>query len=1321
MQKLVFTSGLNSDLAPEIYPEGASPFRLNTRTLSSTNGQKGVAETVNGNTLVSFTLPTGTNTCIGYEYFPEVKKGYAFIYNSAGKHLILEFDSQYKFITNVLQDKNTFDTTLVALNFKKNFLITGIDLVILDSDNHLLYFSDGYANPSNAADYNEPKKLNIQKAKLYMSSSGTDAKGYPKPFDKHWIDAIKKPPQRPSYVWSGLDTEPEWAFNVGLSNTQNFALSGADISYPNGYLKPPLITRSSQTVKIDFNTGSNPTGFDYAKDEWTVQYTGFNKFKASFALQLVYDPPIFFDGTGGGVDVLFVIKNETKGVNIAEQYMAGIFATPAKTIELGAIVEADVDDKISVYATFYNYITKPAVIMVGQNYYPLGSFFVGAYIGTELPNLRNDLFKVLPTFQASFIYDDKEESVLSKISSWVFPRTVASPDPKSQDDYYLQDDTITVTLETGSPIVTDINVYVKKITEGNVLSDALFVTRLNKKQLGISNDTTYDFTFKNDGTYTPISLVKANQLFDNIPYYAKSQEIFKNRIGYGAPTELTDAVSADVLMPVTYGILDEYSTNPYFPKKLNWKSGSTHILGIAYYGNGGRVGTTNTVSGDSTKLQNMGTYGTTINIPFLTQDQYDAPKDNVPTFLKYVPIIQGQIYHAPPKDATHYEWIWSKDQNISKYIQFVSEYVEYRNSIDGIAAATSADHVTIWIGNIIGIYKRDNQNSQLVYDWTKGDRIRFIAQVPTQGAEPNELYAYNDTEIYNFDPATQTINIKMSDGVPTDLSWFTMFEIYSPANLSGTTNQLMYETGCGGTITTQFNSKNLIHAPSTGKSQSFISFTSNSRSFANPETFTLNGSFSTLVSINDNAKIKGTSGWSIYGVVTASSSSSITINTTGFDLFGTHNTLGGELVIAAEQSFNFGDTFRRKSHMSYEYVRGSGTGYSLKQYIETMDASNMFDSQAWDYGRPNRIDNNSKRIKRPATIVYSEKNIQETNINGLNKIYDGNFESYENDFGDIWKLFYRNEQLEAYQELKVAPIPVGQQVITTSAGQQSLTTSDAVLGKNRQFEYYDALSGIGQHPESFATYGTRRYYFDVNNGGVYRLSTDGQTDISETAGMKKYFSDLCAKILRAKNKVNIYGVYDIRHDCYVLSISPFRYDFSVGNEGTLFDGATLAYHEPSKMWSDAYSFRPDFMGQNGIDIVTFKNGALYTHDDNVLQATFYGQFTAPELWVVVNETPSKEKIMKAIALGNKNAWEIYSITTPDGQETNIIESEFQFKENQNYASVNMDINTPVELPLINGEPLRSRTFLVKMRYNKNTYTNLPFVNINLQDSERSDK
>jgi len=200
-QKIVFTSTMNSDNSPEsdeMQVPGKARKRINVRVLSSDGEDTGAIETMLGNTQVAFTLPPGDNVIIGSKEDIKTKKIYYFLYNDANYHQILEYDEVANTVALVLQEALSAP---FYLNFKTSNLITGINIVELDSDNHLLYWTDNYVDPNDENVYNEPKKLNIEKAKYY--SAGNYTLGYPNPFEPRFITRIKQPPPTaPTYVWS---------------------------------------------------------------------------------------------------------------------------------------------------------------------------------------------------------------------------------------------------------------------------------------------------------------------------------------------------------------------------------------------------------------------------------------------------------------------------------------------------------------------------------------------------------------------------------------------------------------------------------------------------------------------------------------------------------------------------------------------------------------------------------------------------------------------------------------------------------------------------------------------------------------------------------------------------------------------------------------------------------------------------------------------------------------------------------------------------------------------------------------------------------------
>ncbi len=204
--------------------------------------------------------------------------------------------------------------------------------------------------------------------------------------------------------------------------------------------------------------------------------------------------------------------------------------------------------------------------------------------------------------------------------------------------------------------------------------------------------------------------------------------------------------------------------------------------------------------------------------------------------------------------------------------------------------------------------------------------------------------------------------------------------------------------------------------------------------------------------------------------------------------------------------------------------------------------------------------------------------------------------------------------------------------------------------------------------------------------------------------MHNYFTDKCAAVLSAGGVPKIYGVYDIKFSEYIIS-------FEVIGE---VPGETLAFNEDANLFSSFYSYLPDFMCGANTGLVTFKKGALYTHNTNVLQANFYAAQNYPQLWIVVNDNPSNVKVLEAIAEETMAAWAVSSVTTPGGQESSLAAIDISLIEGQEFSSFLRDINTPnitaPALPIFEGDPMRDVTFLCKLTYPGTDYNKIFAVN-----------
>ena len=1273
-QKKVFLKGINTDISDELLPDGVDRYRLNLRVLSSESGNYGAIETMNGNTLVDIVMPTGVNTVIG-SYEDELqKKIYYFVHNSGGEHSVLEYDQTINVIVFVLKK--------AELNFSLSFLITAVNTIRLDVQSHLLYWTDGY---------NQPRKVNIEKAKNY--TKGDYINGYKQSFEPSIINRIKKPPVFPlTYLWSSSvisDSDKVVVEAKSISN-QYFIDTDGSTSIP-----------SSFTMPFTENPAIFNSGFDNGTKKWTVPTTGYYNLDVLFKIKayrgygnIIGDPDRdnfkpdtshYIYRNGVIIKALEINHDNTS----FDMFYDEIISISNIKLNAGDIlyVESIVNKRpASDVTTVFRYRHQTAILKAVK--------FQAVKLGTVTNTSPNYLFNKLFQFKYRYIYDDYEVSAFSPISAYYLPRTTG--DYKTGDNVIAQDDRITLTLNTGSSIVKKIQIAAKELND----LDFNIVAEIDKTELSLSDNSSYQYLFLNNGVSRQIVKEENDKLFDNVPLKCISQEIIKGeRIVDGNITEGFNLTDVDMKLDISYEYMGVLPDNTHYPTKSYPKCGGNYIYGIAYYNEANQSSVTNIKEWRFDELKS-GKYGTNVVIPFINQQTSPLLKSagvNIPLsqYMFYCPIVTANIYNKAPSWATHYQIVRTKNLAITKYIQFVCNGITYE---DGVPS--TATYVDIEISNIWKGYKDANTNSILAYEFAKGDRIRIIANHGATSSTLQDVFDYNDVAIDSYDDATGKIRVTIPAAVSQtnnpyrQLGAGFLYEIYTPQLITFENEVLTYEIAEYGTVVSELGGSYVHNGQSVFdyssvfcSSNSFISFIGVNngqwRGFSVGDRVKVNVNKDDL-----NGKI---------GTVTLINGSIIQISITHTLAVGITLAYSGFISKGAKIEISGGDSFRRVQNMPYN------TGSSIVP-VESMNVNNMFLSMASDEGRPNKVDKNAKEVTRPSTIYYSEKFIPETFINGLSSVYDLNFETYNQNYGGIYKLYSEDDVLLMLQESKVGQIGVERIIYSDLQNNNTVGASSKTLSP--EVIYYKGEYGIGVHPHSFTSYGNVKYGVDVKRGVIWRLSNDGLTPISDLYGMHNYVTDKCADILRSSQKVNILGVFDIKFNEYVICFGSY-----LNKSNVLVAGETLSFNEKENAFGVFYSYVPESIIGNSVNIVSFKAGKLYTHNTNLLQSNFYGIQYYPEIWTVCNESPSNVKVLEAFSEETNDAWAIYEVTTPNGQKSNLIESDFQMKENLQYAPFLRDENTPnVQFPLINGDQLRDRTFLCKLKYNKSSYNKLYALN-----------
>ena len=391
---------------------------------------------------------------------------------------------------------------------------------------------------------------------------------------------------------------------------------------------------------------------------------------------------------------------------------------------------------------------------------------------------------------------------------------------------------------------------------------------------------------------------------------------------------------------------------------------------------------------------------------------------------------------------------------------------------------------------------------------------------------------------------------------------------------------------------------------------------------------------------------------------------------------GVHSVSAGE--------FTRGDIYTKNRPIN-------GATYNL----EDPNYSDFYVSNFSSNGRTNIFAPQAKQLNLPTDIRYSDTYVPNTNINGLNRFYGDAYETYDRVNGSIQKLAIRDNYLITFQELKTGYIPVEQSIIEDQGvgNTANVAISSKLLNKIR---YFGGDFGIGKNPESFARFAGTMYFTDPNRNVILKL-TGGLEPISMN-GMDSYFTTKISYTNTIANAKMI-GSYDPRNDEFIIS---FTYPSGTNQE-------TVAYNELSNRWTTFYSFIPDNGGYIFNQYITYKNGAMYTHNTNNTYGSFYGVTYPSEVTIVYNQSPLQIKSFLALMEQANTPWAPTVISTNLGQASSLAATDATLKEGVYFLNFLRDSNSPGGL--LNGDDLKGNWIKMKLSESDTTKVQLLSVDV----------
>ena len=560
--------------------------------------------------------------------------------------------------------------------------------------------------------------------------------------------------------------------------------------------------------------------------------------------------------------------------------------------------------------------------------------------------------------------------------------------------------------------------------------------------------------------------------------------------------------------------------------------------------------------------------------------------------------VNFNIYNKPPRWATHYQMYYTGNTTVDEFIQMtvVNAKVSDDSNDKQIYLSLQSLKGEGWSYN-------ESNNSQLDYNFVKGDRVRFISFDPGSGREKfteyvdleiagDDLYVGEDGEPFNAssDPISG-FYIRINDPESTSVNTGSGPVDLSHAGVSTTVDGTGYENLIVEIYRPKRNlDEDLMVYYEIGEKYPIINAGKGNRSHSGDADQTSDYTFNKELNVDI-------------------SSTPSSINIKSGDIYLKARTMSTSTTGASSETFFPEDYYLNDFHRTNHYSKG----------------------------RINVINNNAAERHLEASVYYSETYSSTGSINGLSNFNLANipYYDYNKNFGSIQSLMMKDDDLLIFHENKVGRVLVQKDILTTASGEGLVSLSNRVI--DNYVSLYSGEYGCCLQPESISKFGNRFYFVDIKRGSVLRLSNDGLTVISDQ-GMRDYFRDLGEMYVindpenQKENVFNIVAGYDPKYDEYIVTF-PDVYEanqYSWGNGKTfwdsdyetyrsksnrlkkIFSAKTIAFNERTNRWTSFYDFYPDYYARVGRQFIGFKNGRLYKH--NMTDRGYQKLHTGPGNW-----------------------------------------------------------------------------------------------------------
>jgi len=221
-----------------------------------------------------------------------------------------------------------------------------------------------------------------------------------------------------------------------------------------------------------------------------------------------------------------------------------------------------------------------------------------------------------------------------------------------------------------------------------------------------------------------------------------------------------------------------------------------------------------------------------------------------------------------------------------------------------------------------------------------------------------------------------------------------------------------------------------------------------------------------------------------------------------------------------------------------EETDGSPIGPRFRPYYLESDRFNdtIVNSEVNGFGKRKFVSTLRNEVRRFSSVTFSDKNdystkrLRYTSFNAFN----APFKDLPNEHGSINALLNYSDSLFVVQEDKASAIPVSRNVLSDALGQDTLISSDKILGKQ---VFYAGAYGCDNNPESVIKVDTNVYFAHKSRGEVYRFNPSNGLQVISRKGMNSFFRDAFEDVIEQDGEIRIVSGYDPLKDEYLITIA----------------------------------------------------------------------------------------------------------------------------------------------------------------------------------------